>query len=525
MEFRILGPLEVHDGAEMREVTGTGQRALLAVLLLHANEVVSIDRLIDELWPGDPPGSGIAALRVRVSQLRKSLGTAAERLETAPPGYRLRLAPGELDVDRFSDLVEEAARAEHREAAEKLREALGLWRGPALGDFAYESFAQAAILRLEELRLTALEQRIEVDLALGRHAELVGELEELVTQQPLRERLRGQLMLALYRSGRQAEALETYREARRTLVGELGIEPGPALHELEQAILRQDPALAMTAGPVSQRSILVAPRSESGLEALLALAEPLASQSGREIVLAMVVAEGGDLTEASAVLGKKRNALIERGIAARVGAFTSTDPTGDLMRTAREQDVDLLLLEAPPSWLDEASVQPVTAGPPCDTASLISREQPLGSGPVVVPFGGAEHDWAALELGAWIAVAHDAPLRLAGVAADLTGGGRDASRLLAFASLAVQKIAGVAPEPLLVGRGVEGLVEAADTGRLLVLGLPKTWHETGSGSVRLATAERTRAPTLLVQRGLRPGGIAPQDSLTRFTWTLAGTSG
>src|SRR5262249_33208607 len=146
-------------------------------------------------------------------------------------------------------------------------------------------------------------------LTLGRHVELVGELKALINAHPLRERPRGQLMLALYRSGRQAEALETYREARRTLVGELGIEPGPALHELGQAILRQDPALAIAAGPVPKRSILLASRSGSGLEALLALAEPLASHSAREIVLAMVVAEGGELAQSSALLLEKRQAL------------------------------------------------------------------------------------------------------------------------------------------------------------------------------------------------------------------------
>jgi hypothetical protein len=393
-----------------------------------------------------------------------------------------------------------------------------------LADFAFEAFARGAIARLEELRLVALERRIEAELALGLHVELVGELKALINEHPLRERIRGQLMLALYRSGRQAEALDVYRETRRTLAGELGIEPGPALHELEQAILRQDPTLAAVEGArASQRSILVAPRSESGLDALLGLAEPLAACSAREIILAMVVAAAGDLSRASAVLGVKREGLIERGLAARVGAFTSTDPAADILRMAREQDVDLLLLEAPPSLLDVESLETMLPGPPCDAASLISKGEVPGSGPVVVPFGGGEHDWAALELGAWIASAHDAPLRLAGVAADLAGGERDASRLLAHASLAVQKIAGVAPEPLLVERGVEGLVEAADAAWLLVLGLPETWRKTGSESVRLASVARTRAPTLLVRKGLRPGGIAPQESLTRFTWTLAGS--
>jgi len=182
---------------------------------LHANEVVSTDRLLDALWEAEPPGSGLAALRVRVSQLRKALGSVAERLETAPSGYRLRVRTDELDLDHFTRLVEESERTEPAVAAELLREALALWRGPPLSDVMYASFAQAAIGRMDELRLAAVERRIEADLALGRHAELVGELEALVEEHLLRERLRAQLMLALYRSGRQAEALETYQAARR----------------------------------------------------------------------------------------------------------------------------------------------------------------------------------------------------------------------------------------------------------------------------------------------------------------------
>ena len=228
MEFRILGPLELSDGDRLLPLGGSSQRALLALLLLHANEIVSSDLLLDALWPEEPPGSGIAALQVRVSQLRKALGPAAEQLETKPPGYVLRLGRDELDLERFSRLVEEADGAEPAVAAEQLREALALWRGPPLAELAYETFAEPAIARMDELRLAALERRIDADLALGRHADLVGELRALVAEEPLRERLRGQLMLALYRSGRQGEALEVYKEARRTLVDELGIEPSPA---------------------------------------------------------------------------------------------------------------------------------------------------------------------------------------------------------------------------------------------------------------------------------------------------------
>ncbi len=247
MEFRILGPLEVSDGERLLRLTGAKQGALLALLLLHANEVVSSDRLIDELW-GELPETGANALQARVSKLRKSLApVAGEILLTRAPGYLLEVGPGELDVERFERLAGEGRRAlaqgDAAGAATTLREALALWRGPTLADFAYEPFAQGEIARLEEARLACHEERLEADLALGRHGELVGELESLVTAHPLRERLRGQLMLALYRSGRQAEALAAYQETRRILVEELGIEPSPPLRELHAAILNQDAAL------------------------------------------------------------------------------------------------------------------------------------------------------------------------------------------------------------------------------------------------------------------------------------------
>jgi DNA-binding SARP family transcriptional activator len=253
LEFRLLGPLEVVDGDRSVVLGGAKQRALLAALLLRPNEVVSTDRLIDEVWGGDAPPTAAKVLHVYVSQLRKALDPEGGRrvIVTRPPGYTIQLAAGELDVQRFERLHREGRAAlengRPEDAARLLGEALALWRGPALGDLVYEPFAQAAIARLEELRVVALEERIEADLARGRDAELVAELETLVGQHPLRERLRGQLMLALYRSGRQAEALEAYQRARAVLVDELGIEPGLPLRELEKAILRQDPALAAAA--------------------------------------------------------------------------------------------------------------------------------------------------------------------------------------------------------------------------------------------------------------------------------------
>jgi DNA-binding SARP family transcriptional activator len=242
MEFRILGPLEVADGDVAAPLGGAKQRALLALLLLSANEVVSVDRLIDELWGERAPGSGRTALQVRVSQLRKALGPAA-RLRTRAPGYVLELDREQLDLHRFERLVGEADSAEPEVSAAKLRQALALWRGPPLADLAYESFAQPAIGQMQELRLTALEKRIEADLALGHHGELVAELEALVAEHPLRERLAAQLMLALYRCGRQADALEVYQRTRTQLADELGLEPGPSLQALQAQILRHEPSL------------------------------------------------------------------------------------------------------------------------------------------------------------------------------------------------------------------------------------------------------------------------------------------
>ena len=253
LEVRLLGPLEVLSSDRSIASGGPKPRALLAVLALEAGRVVSVDRLVESLWPGEPPETAGHAVQVYVSQLRKALGN--DTISTRPPGYGLELDRQSVDVHLFAGLVGEGREVlgmgDPAAASSVLREALALWRGPALADFMYEPFAQTEIARLDELRVVALEERIEADLALGRHAELVPELEALVGSQPLRERPRGQLMLALYRAGRQADALAAYRAVRDTLVEELGIEPGPDLRGLEAAILRQDEALLLPEGPAA----------------------------------------------------------------------------------------------------------------------------------------------------------------------------------------------------------------------------------------------------------------------------------
>ena len=252
MEFRILGPLEVHGESGAVALVAIKPRAVLAVLLLHANEPVSAERLALALWGEDAPAGATKTVHVYVSRLRKAVGDPAV-IETTPAGYRLRVRARELDAERFARGVEAGRRAlaagRPEQGGRLLREALGLWRGPPLAELEFEPFAQAEIARLQELRLEALEARVEADLAMGRHAALIGELQGLLAEHPTRERFAADLMLALYRSGRQAEALEVYHDARRVLVEQVGVEPGPELQRVQQAVLNHDASLELPFAP------------------------------------------------------------------------------------------------------------------------------------------------------------------------------------------------------------------------------------------------------------------------------------
>jgi predicted ATPase/class 3 adenylate cyclase len=247
MDFRILGPLEALDGARHVALGGRKRRAVLAVLLLHPNETLESDRLIDELWGESPPANALKSLHVHVSRLRKELAPGV--LVTREHGYELQLDVDELDAHRFEALLEDArgelAAGHPDRALAAIERALALWRGPPLADLAYEPFAQTEIARLEDLRMAAIEQSIEAKLELSRHGEVIGQLEQLVEEHPYREALHAQLMLALYRADRQADALQAYQNARRHLVEDLGIEPGARLRELERAVLAQDDSLAV----------------------------------------------------------------------------------------------------------------------------------------------------------------------------------------------------------------------------------------------------------------------------------------
>ena len=519
MEFRILGPLEVADDGQSLPLGGARQRAVLALLLTRPNEVVSTDRLIDDLWGADPPRTAANTVQYYVSQLRKLLG--ADRIQTRPPGYALKVEPGELDLERFETLL-------RRRGAEALREALDLWRGPPLADLAYERFAQPEIGRLEEMRVAAQEMRIDADLELGLDSELVGELEQLIAEHPLRERFRGQLMLACYRSGRQADALAAFKDTRATMVEQLGIEPGAALQELQRAMLRQDPSLELSAAAASaprKRSILVVAFGDTALNPLLTLAEALARRPSRELIVARLLSADQDLAATTAALTSRREEIAERGVEVRVAAFRSGSVGDDAVQLATEQDVDLLLVDAPVDLLESRSlgedVERVLHSAPCDVGVLVKGNTlRTGSGePVVVPFGGVEHDWSAVEIAAWLARSLDVPLRLAG--ADDSGERRDASRLLARASLAIQAAIGIVAEPVLVPVGAAGMVATVAGASVLVLGLSDRWQGEGVGTARLEVAAASAVPTLLVRHGLRPGGLAPPETMTRFTWTLA----
>jgi DNA-binding SARP family transcriptional activator len=513
LEFRILGPLEVlADGRPVR-LGGPRQRATLAILLLNANRVVPVERLADELYAGRPPVTAVTQVQRQVSELRRALGSPSA-IGTRPPGYVVQLAPEQLDLSRFESLTERAADAQPRDAAELLRQALTLWRGPALADLEYEPFARAPIERLEELRLAALEARIDADLQLGREAAVAAEVEALAAEHPLREQLRAQWMTALYRSGRQAEALAAYRATRRELVEHFGLEPSKRLQALERAILEQDASLdrADAASRVSARTVLVAPSRDDALEPLVSLVRPLADARGGELLLARLVRDERALETAVGAVAAYRPL-------ARTAAFTSDDGPADVIRLATANDADIVLVDAPPGLEDglPSALAALWADSPAHVAALVVRAH-SAPGAIFVPFGGGEHDWAALELAGLLASTRREPLRLVGTRADERNVRRDASRLLADAALAVQRLVDVDVSPLLADP--RGLVEAVDAAALVVVGISPRWRHEGIGESRRALVRAARPPVLLVHAGPRPGPLAPHELRTRFTWTI-----
>lgn len=538
LDFRILGPLEVVGETGALRLGGPKRRAVLAVLLLDANRVVPIERLADDLYGDAAPATAVTQLQGHISQLRKLLdpdraaGAPGSLLETREPGYLLRIAPEQIDLHRFErwtgDALRSLAAGDTQAAAAGFRRALDSWRGPPLADLADEPFAQAAAARLEELRLAALEHRIDADLALGRHLELVGELEMLVREYPFRERLRGHLMLALYRSARQADALAAYRDARHELVESFGVEPTHSLQELERAILQQDPALelplsAARGGRIEERrALLVVEREPAGGDLQLQLATALLGSGQAELILVRLVDDEHQLGSASAELNARRRAL---PAGARVAAIVVHDITDDVVRLARTNLVELVLLTATARDLKGDALPDELAAiferSPSDVGVVVGDEVEWSAG-ISVAFGGGEHDWAALELAAWLASATGALLRLVGTAGDRATGRRDASRLLADASLAVQRVVGVESQPVLVEPTEEALLEAVKSASVVFVGVAPRWRSEGIGRVRRTLVRAARPPVVIVHRGLRPGGLAPRETSTRFTWSIEG---
>lgn len=317
VEFRILGPMEVLNKGVAVPLGGAKQRAVLADLLIHANEVVSVDRLVDDVWPEGPPASSTNTLQVYVSNLRKALASSEPMLLTRRPGYLLKVAPGSLDLLRFEAQVAQArliAPDDPAAAATMFAEALALWYGPPLGDLAFERFAATEVAQLEDRRAAAVEDWVECELTLGRQGAVVGDLQRLIDEHPLRERPRGQLMLALYRTGRQAEALQAYRAFRGHLADELGIDPSPGLQELERAILNQDPqlvagapgtttGLASSLLPGMSAEGSAGPSSRDRLPVDNPANDPPVASSALPVPMTPLVGRAGELSELTTLLG------------------------------------------------------------------------------------------------------------------------------------------------------------------------------------------------------------------------------
>jgi WD40 repeat protein/DNA-binding SARP family transcriptional activator len=404
MEFGILGPLEVRSEQGNVAVAGGKPAAVLAVLLLHPNEPVSVDKLAIALWGEDVPGGASRTVQVHVSRLRKALGNP-EALITTPAGYCLVVKPGELDATRFEELVRSGrqtlANGEAAQASDVLREALTLWRGPPLADFASEPFAPAEIARLEEQRLEALETRLEADLAAGRHHDVVGELQHLVAEHPTREQLVEHLMLALYRCGRQTEALEAYRDAHRMLLDEIGVEPRSQLRELQAAILRQDPALdppAATELPSELDPLAATPLVGRDAELGVLRERWEAARAGRGSVVAITGGRGTGKTRVAAELAR---AVHRRGAAVLL-ANGNGRALFDAVARARDAQAPTLLV------LDNADQVPAEV-----RAELSGQLRAVTERPVLALVTG-DDDEALADLGADVTVVLE-PLGLAAV--------------------------------------------------------------------------------------------------------------
>ena len=497
LEFRILGPLEVVGPEGPVQLGGPKQRATLAILLLNANRVVSIDRLADQLYAGRAPVTAATQVHRQISELRKTLGEDA-RLETRSPGYVIHVASGQLDLKRFERLTEEAgqalARGEPETAFELQRDALALWRGPALAGLDQEQFAQIAIggWRRSFWRLSSRgSTRSSRSDGTGSSWESSTSWRRAPTPRALRLPAHA-CALPVGAAGRRPAGLSPHPgEARRWLrnrarprprrAGAGDPEPGSCprsgrSHRASGGDVRRDRARPSFRRRAARR--------------LLAVAEPLARLPGRSLLIARLLPDEALLASTVAALNDRRASL---GLEARTAAFTTVDPVEDAVRLADAYDVRLILLDTPDLDTDAftTDVASLLERAPADVGLLNGAEVDweFGDG-VCVPFAGGEHDWAALELGAWLASSRGIPLRLLGTRADARRGRRDASRLLADASLSVQRASGVDAVPQLIDPAPAALVEAVESATIVVTGMSASWRRDGLGETRRALVRR-----------------------------------
>jgi DNA-binding SARP family transcriptional activator len=505
ISIRLLGPVQALSGGVEIDLGAPKARAVLALLALDHGRGVAAARLIDDVWGGRPPASAAKALQVYVSQLRKTLGPAA--IATEPHGYRLAASAASIDVADFEARAaagRTALAAGHADvAATAFAEALALWRGDALEDLRGEPGLAPVRAHLDELRLVVEELRGDALLAAGGAGLLLPVLVGIAREHPLRERFQEQLMLALYRSGRQADALDVYAALRRRLHDELGLEPSPRVRELQQAILRQDESLAVRPARTSLPPVIAAGRAP---QRLALVAGPLAHVSGGELVLLTTVAEQSALTSALDEL----SAL--RGDAVRVAAFVSRRPAADVMKLAAREVANLVVLQADRGELAEPLPDAVVEST-CDVALFVDGDGEVPGGRVCVLHGGADEDWAGVELATTLARATGRTLRLIGARV----GDEDASLLLARSSLAVQRFGGIAAEGALFEPGSPDTLREATGGGLLVAGVATL----PGGRLPDATTAlgKLGAPLLLVRRGSRTGLLQPSQTWTRFSWS------
>jgi DNA-binding SARP family transcriptional activator len=547
LDFWVLGPLEVRRRGVRVPITAAKPRMALAALLLGRGQTLSDDALIDALWGPRPPASAGKTLQVYIWQLRDLLdpdrdSRGSDLLVRDPGGYRLAVEAAVIDLHRFETAWEQArtmaGAGDPRQAATLLRGALATWRGEPLGDLMYERFFEADVARMIEMRLSAHEDLIDAELASGGGGALVPELKRLSRLHPLRERLTAQLMVALYRSGGQTAALDVYEVTKQRLSENLGIDPSPALQAVWRQVLRQDGALLAQAASepagssvFSRRGSLLAVHAGSRGVGPLALAAAglIGRDPHRDLIVACTVsdvAEDPDLRGALEEMRSVCSFLGDDGVAPRFAAFTSPDAGRDVQRLVQHHGVDLVLADGRRALRGEDAreglVDALLSSVHTDVALVVAEpsagDEPSAT-PVVVPFGATDHDWAALELGAWIASTHGVPLQILG-RRQLPGfQDGDASRLLAEASLLLQRIAGLQPEPVLIAPGPDGVLEAAAGARMLVVGLRSDWRENGLGDVRLTIAKRCPCPALFVRRGILPGVLASPRALTRLAWS------